>query len=284
MNYQDLDKIIDEYEKTSYYNLVLKINGYSFKKFLLKSLIIFVISIPLIAPISIWFKLKGFDNMPLLLIPFFITLTLSNLKFNKLTKKYIKEYSNAHSLELELKSFSEIRFNEFYNIINNNFEQILLDKNFELLISYLESKEKRLFMDSEYSVKVTILISSIISCIAGIVSGIIPQLIENLQVVYKIIIIVFIVSIGILIYFFGSSLFTFPTKINTMKNTYKDLKSFLYKAKFRYNLEHQNENLINANNDFNESKENVRSSSAENNNFSIITKTKLHKIIDLIFD
>ncbi|NRT33999.1 hypothetical protein BJV38_003414 [Clostridium beijerinckii] len=257
MNYINLDEIIDQFEQTSYSNIVSKQNNYLFKKIILRSIAIMFLLIP--AEICILVKLDLFNInyiitlLALIFLIIFIPQTRSTS--NKLAQKYILDYNNSHSTSY--KTFDHIRCDEFYQCILTKYSFLFLDNIFNELISYIESKENQLSKDPEYSSNMIALISLLIGFFSSIVGGIIPLLIQSLNITFKLLIIWLTIGAILLIYSFVSQALSFKTKRKKLKKSLKDIKVFLYGCKLRYDLEYENGNLSKTNRQLNQSKENI---------------------------
>lgn len=283
MNSFDLDEIINEIEKTSYYNMVSMKNNYLFKKIVIQTIIIMSLLIPIEIFLLLKFNLYNIDAiMPLFALTFCVVLIPPTyFTTKKLTKNYILEYNNNHATSYT--TFNEIRFNEFYNCILKNYSLVFLDNIFNILIPYIEAKEKQLSKDPEYSSKIIALISVLVGLFASIVGGIIPLIVQKLDIKYQLLVLFIAVSIIWLIYSVIMKILTFQTKSKKMKKSLKDIKVFLYNSKLRYELEHQKESLNDSNAGLKNTKENSPEIFTSNENLKERVKTKSHKILDILF-
>lgn len=173
----------------------------------------------------------------------------------------------------------------FINIIHKLY---FYDINFNTLIPYIETKESKLQISPEYILRKTLLISFLISFLSALFSSIIPKfdisVIDKNSVISLSFIIISLIVI-IFAYLFLSSAIKFKTKKEIERDKYKDLRSNLYKAKFRYHLEHLKENLPTANNNILPSSKGTTSQISNGNQKSgFILKSKLHRIIDILFE
>ncbi|NRT33998.1 uncharacterized protein YneF (UPF0154 family) [Clostridium beijerinckii] len=281
MNYSDLDSIIDYFKSTSSYYLIKKPNNIT-----LKTLIKYTIAVEIVLLIIVKLLNIDFLTLPLLIIAssivsFFLSAFFLIRKINKKINNYIKDYNIMHSLNL--KKYDQVRLDIFYHYLLDN-TGCLSDENFNLLITYAKNQEDILNGDPSYNAKKTLLINSILAFIVSASSALTTKFItNNSQLIIFILTSSFIIGI---IYTFFTSIIDFPNKMSDEKDTYKYLKSFLYKAKFRYNIEYPKENLNNTDTkaSLKNSKENVANLSIYENNFKNSTKTKLHKVIDLLFE
>lgn len=278
MNYSDLDSIIDYFKSTSSYYLIKKPNNLTVRYLIITSFIL-----AFILTIVIYFLNIGLDIISLsiidLLISFFLSAFFLSKMITKRTNEYIKNYTASYSLNL--KKYDQVRFDIFYRFLLKNNINTLDDENFNLLITYIKNQEENLNGDPSYNAKRTLITNSILAFIVSASSALTTKFITNSNQLIP-----FILGSSIIIgsiYTFLTSIIDFPNKISDEKDSYKILKSFLYKAKFKYNLEYQNDTLENTNSNLNQTKNDSQISSEEKNNFSSITKTKLHKIIDILF-
>lgn len=279
MNYSDLDSIIDYFKSTSSYYLIKEPNNLTIKFWIRDFFILTVMLVIVIKFLNLYFL----DLTSLIAIAFLISFFISAYFFNRRIKNKTKEYIDNHNklYSLILKTYKQVRFDKFYHFLLNNNITTLSDENFNILITYIKNQEEILNGDPGYIAKKTLITNSILAFIVSASSALTTKFItNNSQLIPFILTSSFIIG---LIYTFLTSIIDFPSKISDEKDSYKLLKTFLYKAKFRYNLEYQNENLSETNNELNQSKENIKISSSEKNDLSVIAKTKLHKIIDIIF-
>ncbi|BCZ46975.1 hypothetical protein psyc5s11_30420 [Clostridium gelidum] len=279
MNYTNLDSIVDYFKSTSSYYKIKKPNSITLKTLIIYTLIgssMLVIVIKLL-------NIKSLDLTSLictsLVVSFILNAFFFNRKINKKTNEYIATYNAIHSLDFN--KYDQVRLDIFYNYLLNNNIGSLSDENFNLLITYVKNQEDILHGDPSYNSKKTLITNSILAFIVSASSALTTKFItNNNQLIPFILMSSFIIGS---IYTFLTSIIDFPNKISDEKDSYKALKTFLYKAKFRYNLEYQNENSENNNSNLNQSTKNLQNSSVEKENFSIIFKTKLHKIVDILF-
>lgn len=280
MNSFNLDEIINELEKTSYYNMVSIENNYLFKKIVIQTIIIMSLLIPIEIFLLLKFNLYSIDAIIILFVLTFCAVTIPPTYFTskKLTRKYILEYNNNHATSYT--TFNEIRFNEFYKCMLKNYIFLFLDNIFNILIPYIESKEIQLSKDPEYSAKIMALISVLVGLFASIVGGIIPLLVQRLDIKYQLLVLFAAISIIWLIYSIIMKILTFQTKSKKMKKSLKDIKVFLYNSKLRYELEDQKDHSTN----LRTTEKNSPRANTNKKEFINLTKTKLHKIIDILFE
>lgn len=249
MNYSDLDSIIDYFKSTSSYYLIKKPNNLTVKYLIITSFIL-----AFILAMVIYFFNNGLDIISLsiisLLISFFLIAFFLSRKITKRTDEYIKSYNVTHSLNL--KKYDQVRFDIFYCFLLNNTINTLGDENFNILITYIKNQEENLIGDPNYNAKRTLITNSILAFIVSASSALTTKFITNSNQLIP-----FILGSSIiigLIYTFLTSIIDFPNKISDEKDSYKILKTFLYKAKFKYNLEYQNDTLENTNSNLNSTK------------------------------
>lgn len=284
MNSIYLDEIIYEFENTSYYNIVSKPQKNLYKKIIVRAIIIMFLLTSI--EIYILYKLGWYniDNIMVLLAltSFIVFIPPIAWTSNKLNKKYIFEYNKKYSNRNNkpYTNFDEIRFNEFYKLMLKNYNYIFSDNIFNILISYIEAKEKQLSKDPEYSSKLLTLISILVGLLASIVGGIIPLIVQDLNTEYKLLLILIAIGAILLAYSFVSQIISFQTKKQKLKKSLKDVKVFLYNCKLRYDLENTQEISC----DINNTKESSYQTYTNKKNSKTLTKTKLHKIIDILFE
>jgi hypothetical protein len=282
MNYSDLDSIIDYFKSTSSYYLIKKPNNLTIKFWLRDFLILTAILLVGTKYFNLYFLDVSSFMIISILILFFVSAYLFNRKILTKTNDYIDNYNKLYSLDL--KTYTQVRFDNFYRFLVANNAHTLNDENFNILITYIKNQEEILTGDPSYNAKKALLTNSILAFIVSASSALTTKFItNNNQLIPFILTSSFIIGI---IYTFLTSIIDFPNKVSDEKDTYKYLRIFLYKAKYRYNLEHQKENLNKADAcaGLKSLKESVPNINTYEKNIKNSAKTKLHKVIDILFE
>lgn len=284
----DLEEIIDEFEKTSYYNVVSKPNNFLYTKLIIDATTITILFTPIEIYILNKFGWYSIGNMLILSALTFLILLLPAfiLTSNKLIKSYIFEYNTKYgdSSTKPFKDFNKIRLNEFYKILFKKYQYIFSDNFFSIFVSYIETKEKQLSKDPENTNKMIALIGILAGLFASIVGGIIPLIVQKLDIKYLLLVIFVVISIIWLIYSIILQILNYQTKDKKLKKSLKELKFFLYQSKLRYDLELEKEKSYITTNDFNNSNENSSHNVNNSGDTKIFIKSKLHKLIDILFE
>lgn len=274
MHYTDLDSIIEYFKSTSSYYEIKKPNNITVKILARNTLTLATILVIVIKSLNINF-LDLFSLIITTLVgSFFLSAFLLNRKINKKTNEYIENYNIVYSLDLKI--YDQVRFDNFYRYLLNNNINSLSDENFNILITYIKTQEEILNGDPSYNSRKTLVTNSTLAFIVSASSALISKFITNYNQLFPFILISLIILY--FIYTFLTSIIDFPNKITDEKDSYKCLKIFLYKAKFRYNSEHTKDNLTDTKTNLEDSKK----INTTKEDFRSLSKTKLHKIIDIL--